>query len=56
MTVIRVLYNLISYLESICIHNNDNESSFQLTLLSQSMKMNRGFRLDDGNMTVDYAV
>ena len=41
--------------ESICIHN-DNESSFQLTLLSQSMKMNSGFRSDDGKMTVDCAV
>ena len=36
--------------------HNDNERTFELTLLSESMKRNCGFRLDYGEMAVDCAV
>ena len=36
--------------------HNDNERMFQLTLLSESIKMNSGFRSDDGMKTLDDAV
>ena len=54
MTVIEVENNLTSC-QNMSRHN-DNERKFGLTVLSKSMKINGGWRLDYGENTIDFAV